>query len=72
MNTNKMKRTAQQSIILNTLVSKLKIDKETKAVLVFQIPMNDATNGSEMMFNACNNLVNHLRMLGQKYYSNTC
>jgi len=66
MNTNKMKRTAQQSILLNTLIAKLKIDKETKQLLVYQFTNERETSSSEMLFNECNNLINHLRrMLGQ-------
>ncbi len=66
MNINNMKRTPQQSIILNTIVSKLKIDKETKALLVYQYTNERETSSSEMEYQECNNLINHLRrMLGQ-------
>jgi len=61
-----MKRTPQQNVILHTLISKLKIDKETKSILAFQFTNERTSNSSEMDIYECNNLINHLRnMLNQ-------
>lgn len=62
-----MKRTPQQNIILHTLLSQLKIDKEIKTILVCQYTNERTCNSSEMEMHECQNLINHLRnMLNQK------
>lgn len=76
MNIDIMKRTVQQNKQLHTLLSKLKIDMDTKALLVFQYTDERTKNSSEMDIYECQNLINHLRrMLNQGYVqipSNNC
>lgn len=62
-----MQRTSQQNKILHTLLSQLKIDKETKSILVHQFTRERTTYSNEMDMYECQNLINHLRtMLHQK------
>jgi hypothetical protein len=61
-----MIRTIQQNKILHTLLSRLHIDAETKAILVQQYTDGRTTNSSEMEMYECQSLINHLRhMLNQ-------
>lgn len=63
-----MQRTIQQNKQLHTLLSKLNIDKETKAILIHQYTEQRTVNSSEMDVYECQNLINHLRkMLNQNY-----
>lgn len=56
-----MLRTAKQNIIFHSLIGKLKIDKETKAGLVFQFTGERTSSSAEMMFTEMQNLIHALQ-----------
>lgn len=61
-----MIRTSKQNSILHALLSKIHIDKDTKALLVYQYTNSRTEKSAEMDMHECQNLINHLRIILQQ------